>query len=235
MLSVWVVVSFWLRASLTWGDQGPGADGVNVTAHVNRPHFCQCCVVSLFPSVRWIVSGSGLCSCGGSLGRVFHRWGRLNGHRGLFQTESLQRLSLRGGRGRHLLATDGKILDLILAEAKNIYIYWFTYQPDASYKCLETKISFKCTYQGGRLRGVLWLDSRHGGCGSENELWGERNSLTQPSGHLNQVVLLRLESITSVSTTCLYSSAPHQKLHFGDGLVHLWCLRGWVILSFTPR
>lgn len=118
MFFLFFVVSSWLQDSLTWSYQGPGADGVNVAAHVYRPHFCKCCIVSLFPSIRWIFSGTGLCSCRGCLGRVFHRWGRLNGHRRLFQTEGLEGLSLRGGRGRHLLATDGKILDLILAKAK---------------------------------------------------------------------------------------------------------------------
>lgn len=112
------MVSFCLHLSLTWSNQGPGADGVHVAAHVYGPDFCKRCIVYLFPSIRWIFSGTGLCSRRGSLSWVFHHWGRLNGNRALFQTESLEGLSLGGGRGCHLLAADGKILDLILAKGK---------------------------------------------------------------------------------------------------------------------
>lgn len=116
----WTFQAEELQTSLTWSDQGPSTDGCNVAAHVYRSDFGHCWAVSLLPSIRWTVRGTGLAPCRGlrSLTGILDQWGGLNGHRALLQTESLQGLSLRGGRGRHLLATDGKILDLILAETK---------------------------------------------------------------------------------------------------------------------
>lgn len=109
-----------LQSSLTWSDQGPSTDSCDTAAHVYSSDFCDCCSVCLLSYFRWTVGGTGLSSCGGlgSLAGILNQWGRLNGHRALLQTESLQGLSLRRGRGRHLLATDGQILDLILAKTK---------------------------------------------------------------------------------------------------------------------
>lgn len=52
----------------------------------------------------------------------------MNGHGALLQTESLQRLALRGGRGRHLLAPDGKVLNLILAEGGKRGAFGFDFE-----------------------------------------------------------------------------------------------------------
>lgn len=108
------------QSSLTWSDHGSSIDSCDTAAHVYSSDFCDCRSVCLLSYFRWTVGGTGLSSCGGlgSLAGILNQWGRLNGHRALLQTESLQGLSLRGGRRRHLLATDGQILDLILAKTK---------------------------------------------------------------------------------------------------------------------
>lgn len=109
-----------LHSSLTWSDHGSSIDSCDTAAHVYSSDFCDCRSVCLLSYFKWTVGGTGLSSCGGlgSLAGILNQWGRLNGHRALLQTESLQGLSLRGGCRRHLLATDGQILDLILAKTK---------------------------------------------------------------------------------------------------------------------
>lgn len=107
-------------SSLTWSNEGPSTDSWDTAAHVYSSDLCDCCTVRLLPSFSRTVRGTGLPSCGdlSSLAWILDQWGRLNGHRGLLQTQSLQGLSLRGGRGRHLLAPNGKILNLVLGEEK---------------------------------------------------------------------------------------------------------------------
>lgn len=113
----------WLHAVPTWSNKRLSADSCDIPAHVYSSHFCDCWTVPLLPTFRGAVRGAGLPSCGSLrpwVGILDQR-GRLDWHRALFQTESLQCLSLCGGRGRPLLATDGQILDLILRKDTKIH------------------------------------------------------------------------------------------------------------------
>lgn len=61
----------------------------------------------------------------------------MNGHGALLQTESLHGLALRGGRGRHLLATDGKVLNLILrGKIWSIFALTFSFKYLIVFLCL---------------------------------------------------------------------------------------------------
>lgn len=106
--------------SLTWSDERPGADGRDAATHVNGSDLRGGSGgVRLLPSFQGAVAGSRFAprrDLSGLTGALDQRGG-LDGHGALLQTESLQGLALRGGRGRHLLAADGKVLNLILVEA----------------------------------------------------------------------------------------------------------------------
>lgn len=109
-----------LFAVPTWSNQRRSADSCDVPAHVYSSDFGDCGTIPLLPTFRGAVGGAGLASCDCLHPRVgiLDQRGGLDGHRALFQTEGLQCLSLCGGCGRPLLATDGQILNLILGEKR---------------------------------------------------------------------------------------------------------------------
>lgn len=119
---IWAFQSVCLQTALTWSNQGLSTDSCDTAAHVYSSDFCDYHAVPLLPSFRRNVGRAGFpsCRCLRSLAGILDQWGRLDGHRALLQAESLQ--GLRGGRGRHLLATDGQILDLILREVERLEI-----------------------------------------------------------------------------------------------------------------
>ena len=110
----------WSQTPLTWRDQWLSTDCCDIAAHVYGSDFCDRCAVPLLPHFGRAVRGAGLAPRGRlrSLAGILDERGGLDGHGALLQTEGLQGLSLRGGRGRHLLATDGQILDLILRQTE---------------------------------------------------------------------------------------------------------------------
>lgn len=110
-----------VRRRLTRSDERPGVDGRDAAAHVDGSDLRDGGgTVRLLPSFQRAIRGSRLPPRRdlSALTGALDQRGGLNRHGALLQTESLQRLALRGGRGRHLLAPDGKILNLILAEGK---------------------------------------------------------------------------------------------------------------------
>lgn len=186
------------RPPLTWSDEGPGADGRDAATHVNGSDLCGG-AVRLLPSFQRAVWRSGLAPRRdlSGLAGALDQWGGLNGHWALLQTESLQGLALRGGRGRHLLAADGKVLNLILVEGKTVVLLWLSVVQQGKYSIGLVQSA----YLWWGLRGAFWLDGSNGGSGGKDELWGQRDGSAQASGNLDKVTLLGLRGIAQNTTT----------------------------------
>lgn len=108
------------QPALTRGDERPGIDGWDAAAHVYGSDLRDVGAVCFLPPFHRAIRRSGLAPCRdlSPLTGALDQRGGLNGHGTLLQTEGLQGLALRGGRGRHLLAPDGKVLNLILAKGE---------------------------------------------------------------------------------------------------------------------